>query len=42
VLAAPIGGWAVKRLPARALMVTVGLLIVALSVWQLLRALRWI
>jgi uncharacterized membrane protein YfcA len=42
VLAAPIGGWAVKRLPARALMVAVGLLIVALSVWQLLRALRWI
>jgi uncharacterized membrane protein YfcA len=42
VLAAPVGGWAVKRIPTRMLMIAVGLLIVALSVWQLLRALRWI
>ncbi|MBN8964100.1 MAG: sulfite exporter TauE/SafE family protein [Rhizobiales bacterium] len=42
VLAAPFGGWAVKHLPARALMAAVGFLIVALSVWQLLRAMRWI
>jgi uncharacterized membrane protein YfcA len=38
VLAAPVGGWAVKHVSARALMIGVGLLIVALSVWQLLRA----
>jgi uncharacterized protein len=38
VLAAPFGGWAVKHLPARALMIAVGVLIVALSAFQLLRA----
>jgi uncharacterized membrane protein YfcA len=38
VLAAPIGGWAVKHVPARALMIAVGTLIVTLSVFQLLRA----
>lgn len=38
VLAAPIGGWAAKHVPARGLMVAVGLLIVAISVFQLLRA----
>jgi uncharacterized membrane protein YfcA len=37
VLAAPIGGWAVKRLPTRALMMAVGALIVALSLFQLAR-----
>ena len=42
VLAAPVGGWAVKHIPARALMIAVGTLIVALSVWQLLRAFRLI
>jgi uncharacterized protein len=40
VLAAPIGGWAVKHVPARALMIAVGVLIVTLSVFQLLRAFR--
>jgi uncharacterized membrane protein YfcA len=40
VLAAPFGGWAVKHVPARALMVAVGTLIVLLSVYQLLRAFR--
>ena len=42
VLAAPIGGWAVKHVPARALMIAVGLLIVTLSIFQLLRAFRLI
>jgi uncharacterized protein len=40
VLAAPFGGWIVKRVPARGLMIAVGLLIVTLSVVQLFRALR--
>src|SRR5215831_14356117 len=40
VLAAPIGGWAVKHVPALALMIAVGLLIVTLSIFQLLRAFR--
>src|SRR5207253_9606328 len=35
VLAAPIGGWAVKHVSARALMIAVGVLIVTLSVFQL-------
>jgi uncharacterized membrane protein YfcA len=38
VLAAPLGGWIVKRLPARGLMTAVGCLIVLVSVFQLLRA----
>jgi uncharacterized membrane protein YfcA len=40
LIAAPFGGWMVKRVPARALMILVGLLIVALALWQLARALR--
>jgi uncharacterized protein len=40
VLAAPFGGWTVRHVPARALMVAVGLLIVILSTVQLLRAFR--
>jgi uncharacterized protein len=40
VLAAPFGGWLVKRVPARGLMTTVGVLIVTLSIVQLFRALR--
>jgi uncharacterized membrane protein YfcA len=42
VLAAPFGGWAIKRIPAQALMVGVGLLIVLLSAWQLLRVFKMI
>jgi uncharacterized protein len=42
ILAAPFGGWAVRHVPARALMVAVGLLIVVLSVFQLARAFRFI
>jgi uncharacterized protein len=38
VIAAPLGGWAVKRLPARMLMTMVGALVVSLSAWQLARA----
>jgi hypothetical protein len=38
VIAAPLGGWAVKRVPAHLLMRAVGVLIVLLSVWQLARA----
>lgn len=37
ILAAPVGGWAVKHVKARQLMVAVGTLIVTLSFWQLLR-----
>ncbi len=42
VLAAPFGGWAVKRVPARGLMTAVGVLIVTLSIVQLFRAFRFI
>jgi len=40
MLAAPLGGWAVKRVPARGLMIAVGTLIVALSLFQLARLLH--
>jgi uncharacterized protein len=40
LLAAPFGGWAVKHVPARALMIAVGILIVMLSIFQLLRIFR--
>jgi uncharacterized membrane protein YfcA len=40
VLAAPLGGWMVKRVPARVLMLGVGVLVVGLSAWQLARWLR--
>ena len=42
VLAAPFGGWAVKHIWPRTLMVAVGLLIVVLSVFQLARTFRFI
>jgi hypothetical protein len=42
VLAAPLGGWAVKHVPPRALMVAVGGVIVILSVWQLSRVFQLI
>lgn len=38
VLAAPFGGWLVKHIPAQRLMTGVGLLIVTVSIFQLLRA----
>jgi uncharacterized membrane protein YfcA len=40
VLAAPFGGWAVKRISARALMTAVGLLIIALSLFQIARVFK--
>jgi uncharacterized membrane protein YfcA len=40
LLAAPLGGWAVKRIPARVLMVAVGCLVIALSLWQIARAMK--
>ena len=40
VLAAPFGGWVVKRVPARGLMTAVGVLTVILSIVQLIRAFR--
>jgi uncharacterized membrane protein YfcA len=42
VLAAPLGGWAVKHIPAPMLMAAVGTLIVLLSIWQLARTFRLI
>lgn len=42
VLAAPVGGWAVKHVQARPLMIAVGVLIVALSFWQLLRVFHFV
>jgi uncharacterized protein len=39
-LAAPLGGFAVKRIPARVLMVVVGCVVIALSGWQIARALK--
>jgi len=37
LLAAPLGGWAVRRIPARVLMIAVGFLIVLISLSQLAR-----
>jgi uncharacterized membrane protein YfcA len=37
VLAAPLAGWAVKRVPAQILMTAIGLLIFMLSSWQIAR-----
>ncbi len=42
VVAAPFGGWIVKHVPARGLMIAVGILIVLVSIFQLLRAFRFI
>lgn len=40
VLAAPLGGFMVKRVPARGLMIAVGCLVIALSLWQFARWFR--
>jgi uncharacterized membrane protein YfcA len=37
-LAAPFGGWLVRRIAPTALMFAVGVLIIALALWQLARA----
>lgn len=40
IVAAPFGGWAVKRLPPRVLMTMVGILVVSLATWQLARTFK--
>jgi uncharacterized membrane protein YfcA len=40
LIAAPFSGWAVKKVPARPLMVGVGALVIALACWQLARTLK--
>jgi uncharacterized membrane protein YfcA len=40
MLAAPLGGWAVKHISPRVLMVAVACLVIALSAWQIARALK--
>jgi len=40
LIAAPLGGWAVKHIPARALMIAVGILVIAISAWQFARMLK--
>jgi uncharacterized protein len=40
MIAAPFGGWAVKHVPARGLMIGVGCVVIALSLWQLARTLK--
>ena len=40
MLAAPLGGWAVKHISPRALMIAVGCLVIALSAWQIARAMK--
>ena len=42
LLAAPLGGFAVKHIPPRALMLAVGCLVIALSCWQLARTMKWV
>ncbi len=42
VIAAPLGGWAVKRLPPRVLMTMVGILVISLSAWQLARTFKFL
>ena len=40
LLAAPLGGWAVKHIPPRPLMIAVGCLVIGLSLWQIARAFK--
>jgi uncharacterized membrane protein YfcA len=40
MLAAPLGGWAVKHIPPRPLMILVGCLVIGLSLWQIARAVK--
>jgi uncharacterized membrane protein YfcA len=40
LIAAPFGGWVVKYVQARTLMIGVGLLILGLSSWQIFAAVR--
>jgi uncharacterized membrane protein YfcA len=40
LIAAPFSGWAVKKVPARPLMIGVGVLVTVLACWQLARAFK--
>ena len=40
LLAAPLGGWTVKHIPARTLMIAVGVLVIGISTWQLTRVFK--
>ncbi|HXF89633.1 MAG TPA: sulfite exporter TauE/SafE family protein [Xanthobacteraceae bacterium] len=40
LLAAPLAGWAVKRLPAQILLTAIGLVIFMLSTWQIVRSFK--
>ena len=40
MLAAPLGGFVVKHISPRVLMVAVGCLVIALSAWQIARAMK--
>ena len=40
LIAAPFGGWAVKRVPARVLMILVGVLVITLATWQIARTFK--
>lgn len=40
MLAAPLGGFAVKHIPPRPLMIAVGCLVIGLSLWQIARAVK--
>src|SRR5229473_3031619 len=40
LLAAPLGGWSVKRIPPRLLMISVGVLVTLLAAWQLARTFK--
>ena len=42
MLAAPLGGFAVKHIPTRPLMILVGCLVIGLSLWQIARALKFV
>jgi uncharacterized protein len=40
LIAAPLGGWAAKQIPARMLMIAVGILVSTLAAWQLVRTFK--
>jgi hypothetical protein len=40
VIAAPLAAWLVRHLPEKPVMIAVGVLIVALSLWQLVQTLH--
>ncbi len=42
MLAAPLGGWVVKHVSPRPLMIAVGCLVIALSLWQIARTFKFV